>query len=138
MLGDYKAPEGAPTAVLQMSTPQASGTLSSTVSGSSFCGKAWYLDRITVEKDGHEGALMKIEAERQMDLMLIYSPAYGGPFCRFYFSFLPKKDAKYDVELDSVGKYCYVRLFREDKRSDPPARVAESSFLHSFPNCLGK
>jgi hypothetical protein len=134
MMGDYKAPETGPVAILQMSTPQASGILRSMVSGSSFCGKTWYLDRITVEKDGNQGALMNIEAGKPMDITVIYSAAFEGPYCRMNFSFLPKKDAKYDIEIDSVGKYCYVRMFREDKKG-PATRVKEDTFMQVFPNC---
>lgn len=135
MMGDYKAPETGPVAVLQMSTPQDSGILSSTVSGSSFCGKTYYLDRIKVEKDGNHGALMKIEAEKPMDITVIYSAAFGGPFCRMNFSFLPKKNAKYDVEVDSVGKYCYVRMFREDIQKGSATRAKEETFRQVYPNC---
>lgn len=135
MMGDYKAPDTGPAAVLQMSTPQASGILRSTVSGSSFCGKTYYLDRIKVEQDGNQGALMKIEAEKPMDITVIYSAAFKGPFCRMNFSFLPKKDAKYDVEVDSVGKYCYVRVFREDKQKGSVTRVKDETFRQVYPNC---
>jgi hypothetical protein len=135
MMGDYKAPETGPVAVVQISTPQATGTLFSQVSGSSFCGKTWYLDKINIEKHGNQGALMKIEAEKPMDMTVVYSTAFQGPFCRFNFSFLPRKDAKYDIEVDAVGKYCYVRMFREDIKNGLPLRERESSFQQVYPNC---
>lgn len=135
MMGDYRPPASGPAATIQMRTPQASGTVRSTVSGSSFCGKTWYLDRFKVEERGNAGSEMKIEAGKPIDISVGYNVAYAGPYCNIDFSFLPEKDAQYEVEIDSVGKYCYVRMFRIERQATQAVRVKEESFRQVFPDC---